>query len=747
VAGALVDVAPTGTWLADRLLAAGFVALVAAAGSCARRWTWFVVAGAGLALADGRIAQVCGLVALVLALASTGPVRPHPAIGAAVGGLGTIALLHATDLGFVGSSALAAGVAVAPVLVSGYRHAARGSQRLARWGVLAAGVVVVVIGGVYGLALLSARASLESGLDRLDAGLAAARAGDDEGAAAELGAAARDFGRADGRLGGWWAAPARAVPVLGPNARAISAMTGAAADVSLAGGAAARDADLDSLTVHGGRLDLDRVAAVGPPVERARAALAAATRDADDAATPWLARPVAQRLDRVRAELDDARPDADLAADAIEVIPAIFGRDAPSRWLVAFVTPVEARGRTGFMGNFAELTASDGQVDMTRFGRAGELEAGGTPGPDRTLTGPLDYLQHWGRFRPESTWRNVTMSPDFPSVGAVMAELYPQSGGRPVDGVIAVDPEGLAALMTFTGPVQVPGVAEPLTARTAARYLLRDQYLVDRSNQARVDALETLARTTFDRLTTGDLPGPRRLADVLAPVVAGGHLHVYAADPAQQHVAARAGLTGAVPRVAGDALGVVTNNAVGNKVDLFLQRTIDYRANWDPMSGDVFATATVTLTNHAPAAGLPANVIGSPLAPEVRPPPGTNRTYLTVYSPWILDRALVDGKEVDLERQRERARYAYSTFLDVAPGGGSRRVTLELRGQVPDPATYRLVVSTQPLVTPDRLTLAVTAAGDDPIETRGPWQQDGRTLTADRRLTGEVTHFVARAAP
>src|SRR5262245_27644023 len=54
VAGALVAVRPTGVEVADRVLAGGFVALVAAAASNARRWTWFVVAVAGLALAEGR---------------------------------------------------------------------------------------------------------------------------------------------------------------------------------------------------------------------------------------------------------------------------------------------------------------------------------------------------------------------------------------------------------------------------------------------------------------------------------------------------------------------------------------------------------------------------------------------------------------------------------------------------------------------------------------------------------------------
>ena len=45
---------------------------------------------------------------------------------------------------------------------------------------------------------------------------------------------------------------------------------------------------------------------------------------------------------------------------------------------MAFTTPAEARGLGGFMGNYAELTATDGQLGLTDFGRTAELNAGGT---------------------------------------------------------------------------------------------------------------------------------------------------------------------------------------------------------------------------------------------------------------------------------------------------------------------------------------------------------------------------------
>jgi uncharacterized protein DUF4012 len=744
VAGALADVHPTGDRIADRMVTAAWVALVAAAASTARRWTWYLLAGVALAAAGDRVAVGCAVVALALALWSSRPVRPHPAVGAAVGGLGAFALLHATNPAGHGSSAAMTALAAAPVLVSGYRHAARRARRSTRRGIVAVAGGVVVVGAAYGASALGARADAERGMDRLELGLAAARDGDDAAAAAHLDAAGDAFAAAEGDLGGPLALPARMLPVVGQNAQAAESMAAAAADVARQGATAAAEADIDMLTVQGGRLDLAQVTALGGPLDDVAVALdGAADRLAGDD-TGWLVPPVADRLDRVQAELAEARPDVDLAADATRLVPAMFGGDEPTRWLVAFVTPVEARGRTGFMGNFAELTAVEGDVEMTRFGRASELESGGIPGDERTLSGPEDYVARWARFDPAGTWRNVTMSPDFPSIGQVMAELYPQSGGRPVDGVIAVDPTGLAALLAFTGPISVLGVEDPLTAANAADYLLREQYL-NPDNAGRIDALESFARQTFERLTTGDLPGPREVADTLTDVVADGHLHAYATDSEQQALFRDIGIDGALPAPGGgDSLAVVNNNAVGNKIDLYLHRTVDYSATWDPDTGEVEATATVTVRNDAPSSGLPAYVIGSPLEPESRPPSGTNRTYLSIYSPLALDGATVDGAPVMLEPQRELGRNVYSLFLDVPPDRATRTLELRLVGRVDPGDRYELTVANQPLVVPDDITVTVDAAGVRPgdVAAEAPLDVEAGVASRTESVTDEQATYV-----
>ncbi len=71
------------------------------------------------------------------------------------------------------------------------------------------------------------------------------------------------------------------------------------------------------------------------------------------------------------------------------------------------------------------------------------------------LDGPDDYVARYGRFgagvdgEPVAIdfWSNVTMSPDFPSVTEVIAQLYPASGGSEIDGAIALDVESIARFL------------------------------------------------------------------------------------------------------------------------------------------------------------------------------------------------------------------------------------------------------------------------------------------------------------
>jgi Protein of unknown function (DUF4012) len=702
-AAVLTNAQPTGLDTTDMFWSAALVAALASLGATARRWTWFLPAGVGALLAGTGVALACAGVAIVIAFVSVVRNTRSRARGALVCGLGGIALLDAGPLGFHGLTAIITFVAIVPAMVSGYQHASRRVRhrvrRIAAIGATAIGLILV--GAALGV--LSVQKDLAAGIRGIDDGIAAAHDVDDELAAEQLDAASRSLTSAESTLTSWFVSPARSLPVIGPNLDAIGTLAAQAGDVAEVSSLAATSADVDALHFTDGRLDPQVVADMETPLARVVNALESMQAQVDGVQSPWLLSLVTSRVDRLEEQVDGALPDAEVAQGVVAIAPKLLGADGPQRYLVFFTTPVEARARIGFPGNYAELVVDHGQLSMPVFGRVAELEAAGS---GRTLTEPADMVSRYGRFDIANTWRNLTMTPDFPSFAVAASQLYLQSGGQPVDGVISVDPAGLAAVMRLIGePVQVAGRAEPLTADTAEEFLLSGQYSeYEDDNDQRLEVLDDVARTTFERLTAADLPGPRSISRALDPVVDGGHVMFAPIDPgAFAVVDTSVGVTGYLPPPPADqdSLLVTTSNAAANKADLFLQRREHYSVRWDPETGQLQSTLRLTLENQAPAEGYPDYVLGN----AVDLPRGTNRSFVSIYSPFALDAARVGGQPAALQSEVELGRNVYSTFVDIPPGA-TVDIEVDLSGAIAG-RRYVLDIPVQPFAKPDEATVTV----------------------------------------
>src|SRR6266545_2634192 len=106
-----------------------------------------------------------------------------------------------------------------------------------------------------GLAFLLAGSDLVDGMKLADHGLADARNSDEGGAAQQLTEASRLLDSTSSSFESWFATPARAIPVVGPNLQAVERLTTQVSDLAGVTGAAASAADVDQLRVDKGRLD------------------------------------------------------------------------------------------------------------------------------------------------------------------------------------------------------------------------------------------------------------------------------------------------------------------------------------------------------------------------------------------------------------------------------------------------------------------------------------------------------------
>jgi hypothetical protein len=207
------------------------------------------------------------------------------------------------------------------------------------------------------------------------------------------------------------------------------------------------------------------------------------------------------------------------------------------------------------------------------------------------------------------------------------------------------------------------------------------------------------------------------MAPALAPAVLNGHISGWAVSPEEQRLLELVGMDAALPVIstaATDAIAVSSNNSSGNKIESFLERTIEYQPVVTQRAGDVKATMTVSLTNTAPRTGYPDYVIGN----IIDEPVGTNRMLLDVYTRLDVQTAHLDGEELPANTVTELGYNVYTTQFKI-PAGDTVVLELVLAGNI-FPGFYELVYRPQPLPHPDTLIInATTNSGASIFEYEG----------------------------
>ena len=243
----------------------------------------------------------------------------------------------------------------------------------------------------------------------------------------------------------------------------------------------------------------------------------------------------------------------------------------------------------------------------------------------------------------------MNLSPDFPSVTDVLLNLAPQAGVGQVDGVMSVDPIGLAALLKLTGPVTVAGWPTPISDLDVVSVTLRDAYAKFAETPERADFLGDVAQAAVDRATSGTLGRPATIAQVLGGAAHEGHIILGFARPEEQRLAVQLGIAEKMGPIASDAVAVTTSNAGGNKIDYYLQRTVEYHVHVVPNEKATkrpcreISWSTSTTRRRPP--GLPQIVIG-PF--DKRFTAGENVSIVSLYSPLGFLSAAIDKRATNV---------------------------------------------------------------------------------------------------
>lgn len=698
-----VNSALTGSATADRLWSAAFAGIITMAAARAGRLTLLWLIAVAFAVSLGSPWVLAAVLALLIFGVTTKVHRSDTFLGAVAGATAVTALLHPAPSLPIGIVALALVAAAGPLLRSALRTATPTHRRQFTIAIASTLTVFGVCCVAATAAGFSAAPTLRSAVDGAHNGITSTRNGDLAKASAAFTAAESQFHSAAAALDAPWLIPARFVPVLGANLKAARSVIDDGLQLASAAHTSVNAAPYDQIHIVDSGIDLNQITNMQLPVATLDREVASVQRSLEAIDTTWLLPAITSRIADFSEQIDTVAPQLQTASLAMQTLPAMLGANSVRTYLVEFISESESRFLGGFVGSFALLTADHGKLKLDRSESVGTLNR--PLGRDVDYDATLEFKNLYGRFRPQMFAQNWSASPDLPSNASMVEQLFAHATGTHVDGVIVIDPFGLASLLTLTGPIRVPGISQQLTSANVADYLLHGQYLefAGQVDQRR-DQLAEVAQKAFDELLKSPKTNYRDISRALGPAVSQGHLMFSAFDPSAQELLDKLGLTRRFAPVSNASLFTFRNSqSFANKIDYFLHRNLTIDATIDPHSNQLEADITIELRNDSPASGLPAYVIGN----DYGEPDGTNGMYFSIYTSGAITSSTLDGEPLSLFDKPDRGMRVFSSGITIPPGA-TRVLRLHLSDTIPVTTTgFQFALPHQPMVNDDQLTFTV----------------------------------------
>ena len=248
-----------------------------------------------------------------------------------------------------------------------------------------------------------------------------------------------------------WAA-AQFVPVLGTDVRQARELCASLDDLAANGvvplGDALAGINLKDLVGSGGTVDI-------PTLQQLIQALGVMRQPLGDMAStldsmePFHIGRLNTLLDKARPMVDDANRLVGEAGNVLPAVPGMLGADGQTKtYLVLAMTGAEIRAAGGFPGSWGTISVTDGHMQMGEFS---SMQASALGSVELSYAVEPEEASYLNAGSMANTPGSVTMTPQFPRAAQVAAEYWRVVRGQDVDGVVAVTPEFLSALMGLTG--------------------------------------------------------------------------------------------------------------------------------------------------------------------------------------------------------------------------------------------------------------------------------------------------------
>ncbi len=489
------------------------------------------------------------------------------------------------------------------------RSGASGPRRFTRRWKITVGIVAVVV--VWAVAVLVDVLVAAQHIHHGQAAVQSARSGlsaDGILSGAPVGSlrsAESDFSSARSLLSSPLLWPVDVLPVAGRQLRSVQELSGAARQVAATGITAVGQSQKLLRLPH--TAGPDRVAALHRLATLAastHAQLAGINLGPDQA----LFGPLAHERTTFSNDLAQVRTTLACTSEAAASAATIL--QGPGTYLLLAGNNAEMRSGSGAFLEAGIVSTGNGELHLSDMQPTASLTL-----PPGAVTVGGDLEARWGYLLPGQDWRNLGLTPQFDVNGPLAASMWKAKTGQAVDGVLAIDVQGLQELLDVTGPVTTTS-GQVVSAANVDQILLHDQYVGETYNSAadaaRVDELSTLASATLHALE--DRPFKlHTMADALSAAAEGRHLMLWSADPKTEAAWRGSGVSGELQP---SSLMADIINRGGNKLDQYLSENVSLRLTTS--GSQTKGSLTMTFANRTPPGQSP--FIAGPF-------PGLGTTY------------------------------------------------------------------------------------------------------------------------
>jgi hypothetical protein len=456
---------------------------------------------------------------------------------------------------------------------------------------------------------------------------------------------------------------AQRLPVIGSSFTALGVLSGATFDVA----SAAQPVAHRLQGVSGAGAGLAALNGSAADLRHLQQVLIEATAKVNALPTSGLLLGTDRAVVKAQESLDPLAEGAGEAARMADLLPGIVGGAEPSQWLVLLQNPAESRGSGGLFSAFALVEFADGTPRIVEAAsRKSALDQSTIPYLEVADPGTVAL---WGTDLAD--WASFNLSSDFPTI-ARLAAAGMAKRGTPVQGVLAIDPTAVGALLKGTGPVEHKGVK--IDADQAAPFFTRDIYtkFPDFPDVAAKDELVMgLLYATADSL----LQRPLAVKDLwtsMQDAVDGGHVKAWSADPDVEQWFMDHPVDGQVRQEPGSDVVLNLNNGTGGKIDAYVTGKADYEVAQCMVDNAgaapaVQSTVTLALENQAPT-DLPPYV--DLRLDNTSRPKGSTKLFVHVYGPQgaTATLATLDGNPVAMSQGIEAGRPVWGVPVELGRG-------------------------------------------------------------------------------